>query len=567
MHELIYKLKVIKCFINHALVMFEAIILITISYELHGQTAPDKYRILLSDKNNSPFNTANPQAFLSNRAIQRRLNQNIPIKQNDIPVNQSYVSAVKNTGATILTKSKWFNCLTVYADSSALSEISALPFVTGYNKVIARNIAPKQPFENESEEPALFKDYSNSTNLFNYGYADNQIQMLNGIALHNQGYQGQGIVIAVLDAGFYNVDDLPAFDSLWENKQILGTRDFVDNDTMVYDAHTHGMQVLSIIGGNMPGELVGTAPKAKFWLIRTEDTGSEFIIEEDNWVAGAEFADSAGADIITTSLGYNTFNDPVQNHTYADMDGNTARATIGADIAASKGMLVVVSAGNDGNSSWYYIGSPADADSVIAVGAVDSAGYYVFFSSHGPTYDGRVKPNVTAKGYLTAIQSSSGSVTLGNGTSFSCPLISGLAACLWQANPGFTNMELLHAIEMSADHYQNPDNNTGYGIPNFAQANLILNKYDDFTENNYICVFPNPFSNYLNIEFYTVDSQSVNIEISDIVGRIIYSGKKPTFSNSFNFININDLTCLSRGIYIIKLTSDSISFQTKIIKN
>jgi hypothetical protein len=248
------------------------------------------------------------------------------------------------------------------------------------------------------------------------------------------------------------------------------------------------------------------------------------------------------------------------------MDGNTARASIGADIAASKGMLVVVSAGNDGTNSWYYIDSPADADSVITVGAVDSAGVYVSFSSHGPTYDGRVKPNIAAKGYLTSILSSSGSVVLGNGTSFSCPLISGLAACLWQANQGFNNIQLLHAIEMSANHYQNPDYNTGYGIPNFAQANLILNNFNDFIENHFICIYPNPFTGILSIEFYSPDSQAVAIEIADILGKIVYSGQQTVINNSFYNFQITGLAQLPRGLYIIKVVTGNNAHQSKVIK-
>ncbi|MCX6256543.1 MAG: S8 family serine peptidase [Bacteroidia bacterium] len=535
---------------------------------ISAQTAPGKYRIRFTDKNDSPYSVSNPQEFLTQRAIQRRTAQNINITEKDIPVNQAYITAVKNLGATVYTKSKWFNCITVAAGPDTLNAILNLPFVAGYDKIVSRSFTAQVPFRNENTGGFVEKGNYKTDNFFDYGFATNQIEMLQGQILHNQGYQGQGMVIAILDAGFYHVNSLPAFDSLWANNQILGTWDFVDNDSTVYENHQHGMQVLSVMGGNIPGQLVGVAPKAKFWLLRTEDTNSEYVIEEDNWVSGAEFADSVGADIISTSLGYNTFDDPSQNHTYAMMDGNTTRISIGADMAAARGMLVVVSAGNDGSNSWYYIDAPADADSVLTAGAVDSSGTYVSFSSHGPTYDGRIKPNVAAQGFLTAISSTSGSIITGSGTSFSCPLIAGMAACLWQSNPGFTNMQLLNSIEMSANHYLTPDFNTGYGIPNFAQAYLILQgiKYNDLTKDFLLRAYPNPFVDDLNIKFYSVDSQSVNIKITDLTGRTVYSKDMVIRYNSFYTTRITGLSVLSNGVYFLRISTDNDFYVAKLIK-
>ena len=228
--------------------------------------------------------------------------------------------------------------------------------------------------------------------------------MLNGDALHDMGYDGAGKIIAILDAGFLNANNLDAFDSLWNNGQILGTRDFVSpQNPNIFGSHYHGTMVLSTMGANWPGQMVGTAPKADYWLIRTEDGDSECLIEELNWVSGAEFADSLGADVINSSLGYTTFDDPTLDHSYEDMDGNTTPVTIGADMAVSKGMIVVNSAGNSGGSFWQYIGAPADGDSVFSIGAVDGLGNYAYFSSTGPTYDGRMKPNVVAQGQGSTI--------------------------------------------------------------------------------------------------------------------------------------------------------------------
>ena len=275
--------------------------------------------------------------------------------------------------------------------------------------------------------------------------------------------------IAVIDAGFINADILPAFDSLWINNQILGQRDFVDGDNWVLDAHTHGMVILSILGANLPNELMGSAPKANYWLLRSEDAGSEYRIEEENWVSAAEFADSAGVDVINTSLGYSTFDDTLQNYNYKDMDGRTTRISRGAVKAASKGILVVVSAGNERNKLWKYITAPADADSILAVGAVDEFGTLASFSSVGPSSDGRIKPDVAAQGVGTVAQGLGGLIGC-NGTSCSSPVIAGLAACLWQANKQMSNVEIIEMIKQSSSQYQNPDTLTGYGLPNFANA-------------------------------------------------------------------------------------------------
>jgi hypothetical protein len=462
------------------LITFFTILLI--SLQVSAQIAPDKYWIRFTDKNNSPFSIENPEAFLSQKAIDRRNVQGIPIAENDLPVNPSYLSAVANTGATLLNISKWFNSVTVFTtDPSVIDDINALPFVLSVAKMTNNNstlnTSIKPFFENETY--SKFQDsikMKGSGESFDYGQGYNQINMLNGILLHDLGYNGEGMTIAVLDAGFRNADILTAFDSLWMNNRILGYKDFVDPlNPDIFASHSHGTNVLSTMGANLPGELVGTAPRASYWLLRSEDGGSEYLIEELNWASAAEFADSAGVDIINSSLGYTTFDDPSQNHTYMDMDGNTTPITIAADLAASKGMIVVNSAGNEGSGSWQYIGAPADGDSVFSIGAVDASGNYAYFSSTGPTYDGRLKPNVVAQGQGSAIVSAwSGIVLTGSGTSFSSPITAGIVACLWQAHPDKTNMEILEAIQQNGSQAGNPDNLLGYGIPDYFAAHNQL---------------------------------------------------------------------------------------------
>ncbi len=552
-----------------------------VSYIGISQIAPSKYLIQFTDKNNSPYSIDNPCEYLSQKAIDRREKQNINIRQNDLPVNPAYIDSIKNTGVTILNKSKWFNAVTIYTtDSIALEKINSFSFVLKIskfqklvNKTKEKYYTKKFPADfkiiNTTKKQLLNKNDKtiSSNQAYNYGYSYNQINMIAGDYIHNSGYKGEGMTIAILDAGFLRVDSLHVFDSLWKNNQISGVHDFVEQNGNVFNKHSHGMMVLSLMGGNYPYKIIGTAPKANFWLLRSEDADSEYIIEEDNWVAAAEFADSVGADIINSSLGYTTFDDSLQNHTYVDMNGNTTRITIGADIAASKGIIVVNSAGNSGDSPWKYIGAPADGDSVLTVGGVDSNGIYADFSSTGPSYDGRIKPNIVAQAKQAIVASPLGDIWAGNGTSFSSPIIAGMTACLWQAHPDLTNMQIINAIEKSSSQYNNPDFITGYGIPNFALANMILSGFDigNLDLQNSATVFPNPFVNIIYIVIYSEYIQTINIELYDITGRKIYTEKKLLKINGYNYLSINNIEHISKGIYFLKLSNNKI-FIKKLLK-
>ncbi len=535
---------------------------------LYSQIYPDKYFIAFTDKNNSPYSIENPQEYLSARAIERRSRYNIPIDIHDLPVNPQYIEAVADIGVQVINPTKWLNGITIYTnDSSLLSEIEALPFVKSVRK--ARQATQAHPKTDFDDDISLFKpswenetiiDFSNRTKAtgkstsLQYGLGYNQINQINGIPLHDDGFQGQGMVIAVLDAGFSYANQLNAFDSLYMNGLIYGTRDIVSGGTNVYQGSFHGTGVLSTMGANLPGELIGTAPKAGYYLIRTEDTGSEYLIEEYNWASGAEFADSTGADIINSSLGYVDFDDPNQNHIYQDMDGNTAPATIAADRAMSRGMIVVNSAGNSGNyTSWPWIGAPADGDSVFTIGAVDANGIIAGFSSIGPTADGRLKPNVVAQGAATVIASSNGGTTTSNGTSFSSPIIAGMTACLWQINQELANMSILEAIQQSGSYYNNPNYQYGNGIPDYNQARMVLsaqNKGIALTPES-IKVIPNPFFDKIGILFNAIDSQLVTIRMFDITGRLIVSGKFDVQRVGLNYLELTQLDFIKPGIYTL----------------
>jgi hypothetical protein len=557
--------------------MKKIILILLIGLLYDSAWAQDKYAIMLTDKNNSPYSFANPSAYLSQLAINRRVQYGIALDSMDLPVNPNYIAALQNAGAIILNTSKWLNSVTVdvSGNANALGTILTLPFVK-QAIVAARPLPPvadhnKFSFEMQSleQKQTSLQKVAAVSSFYNYGNALNQIQMLNGDKLHDLGYRGNGKIIAILDAGFYNADNMTAFDSLRANNRIIATYDFVSHDTNVYDDHTHGAMCFSIIGANDPGNIVGTAPEASFLLFRSEDAFTEKLIEEYNWATAAEVADSAGADVISSSLGYSVFDDASMNHTYADMNGRTTPISIAANMAARKGIIVVSSAGNEGNSAWHYITAPADADSILTIGAVDASGAYASFSSTGPSFDGRIKPTVVAQGQGTFVSDPfSNIVFAGNGTSFSCPVIAGLATCLWQAFPMANNMQIISAIIQSASQYNNPDSLLGYGIPDFDSAKSTLLSvfnpfagYDDFIKS----VYPNPFNDLVNIDFYADSNRKYELDVFDITGKKVVSSDGVFQPYTLSSISLNT-TLWSKGVYVIRIITNKGVYKARLVK-
>ncbi|MCF8278501.1 MAG: S8 family serine peptidase [Flavobacteriales bacterium] len=534
-----------------------------------AQSTDQRFWFQFTDKENTPYSLDQPLEFLSQRALDRRERQHIPLLDNDLPVDPVYIQSVLGKGATYLTHSKWFNSISVSVPSSDVRDsILALPFVVGSLPLGKR---PDQS-ENQGKFAPIQTQKAMAEELFDesdYGLGFNQIDMLGGVSLHDQGFRGEGMLIAILDAGFPNVDQFAAFDSLRNDNRIVGGWDFVAQTDTIFRNSSHGMSVLSTMAANLPGVLVGTAPKASYLLLRTEDAASESLIELDYWVAGAEFADSAGVDVINSSLGYTTFDNSTYDFSYADMDGNTTRGSRGADIAASKGILVVNSAGNSGGSAWQYIGAPADGDSVLAIGAVNSEGFIANFSSIGPSSDGDIKPNVCAQGYQAIVVNALGVVTGENGTSFSGPIMAGMSACLWQANlESATNMEVFHAIEASADRFTHPDKFYGYGIPNFAKANLMLSGItpNNVDKSELFPVFPNPFSDQFQGMFYSSGKQKVLVRLVNSLGQEIrkFEGTASDYSGvTFRFSGLQGLT---EGLYTLQIDADSGTYYQKMVK-
>lgn len=447
-----------------------------------GHAQYSRYIIQLKDKANNPFSLSAPQAFLSQKAIDRRSRYTIAVDSSDLPVTPRYIDSIRLAGdVQVLNISKWLNAVSISTtDAAALQKIAQFPFVVSTKAIALKNgpVGGETKGMQSTAPPVSYQSRTNTFNTladhYNYGYASGQVRLHHGEFLHNIGLRGDGVMIGMLDAGYYSYSTLPAFDSVRTQGHILETWDFVNRETSVAEDNAHGMYCFSIMAANIPNKLVGTAPRSSYVLYRTEDGGSEYPIEEFNWVVGAERVDSIGGDLISSSLGYSTFDDPALNHSYADMNGNTTISAIGADVAAKKGILVVNAAGNEGNSAWKYISSPADGDSVLAVGAVDSTGLPGSFSSYGPSSDGQVKPDVASVGVATFVQATNGAIAYGNGTSFACPNMAGLTACLWQGFREFNNMKIIDALRRSSSRYTAPNDRVGYGIPDMKKAVVLL---------------------------------------------------------------------------------------------
>ncbi len=521
-----------------------------------------KYWVQFSDKNTTGYSIAKSEEFLSQRAIQRRLKYNIPISTDDLPVTKKYIDSIRSFGVKVMYPSKWFNSITIEVlDTAILKQIRNVSFVKKVQKTADSLLYKKSGQQNKFETLNDNSKILNSNSY--YGYENNTITMLNGQFLHNMGYRGKGVVIAVIDAGFYNATYFSSLDSAWNENRILGTFNYVDPGQSVYLPELHGAEVLSLIGALQPNVMVGTAPDASFWLLVSEDVRSENPVEEDNWVAAAEFADSVGVDVINTSLGYTTFDDPLFNRTYKDMNGETARNSIAAQIAVSKGIAVVVAAGNEGDNSWHYIGSPADAKNILAIGSLNILKHRSAFSSFGPTSDGRIKPDVMAMGEDVNAQSSANGFMTGSGTSFASPIITGLIACLIEAFPTTKITDIFQAVKMSSSKFDNPDNSLGYGIPDFQKAYLLLAK-DNYVRNNYHTpIFPNPFTNYLFINLDTVPQATVTIKCFNLEGEELFSIQR---KNLGHVLLDQEIQNLSQGLYIFKCNNGTKTVTFKAIK-
>ncbi len=503
--------------------------------------------VYFTDKPNADTYMASPLTMLSQRALDRRAVQHILLDIKDVPIANTYINQINAiNGIEVKAKSKWLNAVHVIGTEEAITNLENLAIVH-HVEFAANALNNKKPNVQKSKFETL-EDY-------NYGNSLNQVQQIGVDFLHQKDFTGSGMQIAILDAGFPNVDNFSAFERLRDNNQLLGGYNFVDRDTNIYQHNNHGTSVLSTMAGFVDGELVGTAPDAKFYLFITEDVSSETPLEESLWVEAAEKADSLGVNIINSSLGYRDFDEEKYNHTYADMDGNTTFITRGANVAATRGILVVVSAGNSGNSASYkYIGAPADATNVFTIGAVNASGVVTSFSSYGPAFGGKIKPDVLAKGGLATIVNSAGNVSVGNGTSFSSPIMAGAIASFWQAFPYKTNFEIMQLIRESAHLFTTPTAHEGYGIPNFKKA-YVNATFGNFSLDNMI-VYPNPANDKVYYNTHS-DVHNFTISVFDLLGRKVLQEHK-NLSTPIYFSN------LQSGVYTIRF--ETLDGRTKMVK-
>lgn len=464
--------------------LFGILLLFLIGLSVEATTGESyRFRVYLKDKGDAGYRLDQPETYLSKEAVDRRARQRIPLTETDLPIAPAYLDTLIAAGVQPVVQSKWLATVVVATtDSLAALRLEQLSIVdsvkwvwkgdgdafcvsSGPNPVLAATATKAG-----TAESGISADRDTSRLIpadqplkEKYGYAKAQIQMLNGIRLHEAGFRGEGIRVAVIDAGFEHVDRMSVFDSL----KLLGTHNVVFPGGSVFEGDDHGTKVMSCLAANTPGIMIGTAPEASYWLIKSEDNRSEFPIEEDYWTAAVEFADSVGVDVVTSSLGYFIFDVEALSHTPEELDGATAQISRAARIAASKGLLLFSSAGNEGSGQWGKITFPADAPDILTVGAVNEHRKKSSFSSTGFTADYRVKPDVVALGTGCCVVDPSGNIRYANGTSFSTPIVAGLGICLWQALPCLSNKELIERMQQSASRHKRPDAELGYGLPDF----------------------------------------------------------------------------------------------------
>lgn len=437
-----------------------------------------KYAITFSSKGeNNPYSVDKPKQYLSPRSVKRKNKMDIAVTAEDLPVNPNFIAEITKLipGARLINKSRWFNYIIIQTSDTNWRGLITFPDYVSEIKLVYSGKAPKST-NNRDFSPSTTGDLLTKKSLktLSYEKSNFQIKSLNVQELHKKGFFGKNIHVAILDGGFSNVDKIEAFHHLRTNNRLLGTWDFASNEPEVYGDGEHGTMVLSCMAGFVKNKFLGTAPLASYWLFRTEDGATETIIEEYNWISAAEFADSAGVDIINSSLGYTTFDKGIGSYSYKDMNGKTALISRGADKAVEKGIFVVNSAGNSGSNKWKYVGAPADAEKVFSIGAITTTKERARFSSFGPTSDGRIKPNVCALGYNSAVINSAGAVTEASGTSFSGPIMCGAIACLMDKHRFTQPEKLMNAIQLSGSNAEKPSNDLGYGIPDFLKASQIV---------------------------------------------------------------------------------------------
>jgi len=513
--------------------------------------------VYFKDKPSAASYLATPLNMLSQSALNRRTAQGISLDYIDVPVEQTYVDQITNsTGITVMAKSKWLNALHIRGSQTNIQALAALGFVESID-FANHSLNPGGRVSNSNRISNVNKQLELAA-TFNYGNSANQIEMLNGHLLHQQDFTGQGKRIAILDAGFPGVNTVASFQRLRDNNLILGGYNFPDRNTNIYTRNGHGTNVLSTMGGFVNGQLVGTAPDSEYYLFITEDINSENPVEESYWVEAAEMADSLGVDVINSSLGYTDYDNPNYSYSYAQRNGLVSFASRGADIAFTRGIVCVISAGNSGSTSEPHMGTPGDAINVLTVGAVTSTEAYASFSSIGPSADGRIKPDVCAKGQSATVSNTSGGVTTSSGTSFSSPILAGMVATFWSAVPNLTATQIIEFVRQSADQYTTPDALKGYGVPDFQLALNNALSIQNFNADN-VLIYPNPSNEYFFLKLPSSISKGEIVLYTNLGRKVI---QQQIFQKEQQIL----VSGLASGVYMFEFTSNNTTFRGKIMK-
>lgn len=528
-----------------------------ISLGLSAQEIADAvYWVYFTDKAGSEYSIAQPGDFLSERSVNRRALQGLAIDHHDRPVKPDYVQQIRDMGVEVRHVSRWLNGIAMTdMDAGSFQEVldlsftDTVPWYPETDDVFLPQPSGAPRFEAPLEMPPAY----------DYGIATEQISMLQTDLLHELGYTGKGVWIGVLDGGFRNVDSLTSFEQMRDEGRILETRNYVNDLPVFRLASSHGMYVLSTMGGEWNTYMVGTAPHASYLLCTTEDADRETRLEEIAWIEAAEYADSLGVDVLNTSLGYSDFDGSSFDYIYRDVDGVSSFISRAASLTASRGMVACISAGNQGNDSWYYITPPADAFDILAVGAVDYNKQIAIFSSRGPSFDARIKPDVCAMGVASGIQSAQGGVTRSNGTSFASPILAGSVASLWQAYPELSAKDLIHWVRQSGDRNKNPDSSYGFGLPNFSHAYHAITSIPASFPAGELEIWPNPAREHVMIRIPKLISEEQEIRFYDMQGRI----KLTTWSTLPGEITLP--STLARGIYIVEIRTSSTIYRSRLI--
>jgi serine protease AprX len=534
--------------------IFLAVVFVLGAFSAFGQV--NRYMVFFKDKAGTPFTTSQPSQYLSEKAIERRVKQTISISEQDLPINPAYAQNVSSTGAKVFFSTRWMNGVLVQCDASIVSSVLALPFVSHVEFV-----APQQRLVNGGRKKGLFRKKDNHTGV----KTQTQLQMLGIPQMHADGFKGEGMTIAFLDGGFIGVNTTTPFQEIFNEGRYddVVSHDFVRNTNNVFQYDDHGTQVFSVIAANVVDDFTGGAYEANFQLYVTEDASSEYRIEEYNWLFAAERADSAGVDIISSSLGYYDFDLASMNYSTAQMDGKTAIVTQAAQWAADRGIIVVTSAGNEGNiSSWKIITAPADGGDVVAVANVNAQGVASSSSSRGPSADGRIKPDLAALGSGVTVIQDNGAIGTASGTSLAAPLITSLVAGVWQKFPEYSAKEIVAALKKTASRSGNPDNTVGYGIPSYTSVSNYLDREGDAVFD----VYPNPAFDSLTISPADPDDlPNCTVELVSRLGQII-AAEEVSFTWTNNSYRA-DISNLATGIYFVRLTSGDRKFVYRIVKN